>query len=445
MDVRKAVTKIYLMNQLPIELRHMLQFIKIAEASLSSGVPIIVKDDCIIVNKNVIKDESTLLKYLVHGAMHIIFNHVKRYNNVKGIIPPDIYSMAANAFINEMLYQLAYNIDKFNTAKIDVNKSEKIKDIKKLFKLDKSSDLEDFLQKDIFLNDIEKLFDISIEDALAMTVEQLAYEIYKRMRKEEDNRAFASNESNCNTCSVGQEDNVQHYNYMTLDLHNMVDGELIQDAPDITDEMRFILIDRVLESIKGVGTNGGNFAELVKAKEHSQFDWRKYLEKFARDYDLYGKKIYDVRRTPMKINKLNPDLLGTKFMYKGYPRYLYAVIDTSGSIPTEFLEDVFGKFSKLIKMSRIKVYYFDVDFYGPVVLRSKKDFENIEVHGRGGTSPKKVLNHLKDEMNDNDVMIFISDFEFDRNDIVFIPKNSLWIKYENIINIKVDRDPYKLF
>lgn len=442
MDIRNAVRKIYLMNQIPIELRHMLQFIKIAEASLS-GVPIIAKDDCIIVNKNAIKDESTLLKYLVHGAMHIIFNHVKRYNNVKGIIPPEIYSMAANAFINEMLYQLAYRMNKFTTAIDDANKSEKIKDIKNLFKLDKSSDLEDFLQKDVFLNDIQALFDIRIKDALAMTVEQLAYEIYKRMQQKEDEISYTSSGSNCNTCSVEQEDDIQHY--MTLDLHNMVDGELIQDAPDITDDMRFTLINRVLEGIKAVGNDQGNFAELVKAKEHSQFDLRKYLEKFARDYDLYGKKIYDVRRTPMKINKLNPDLLGTKFMYKGYPRYIYAVIDSSGSIPTEFLEDVFGKFSKLIKMSRIKVYYFDVDFYGPMVLRSKKDFENIEVHGRGGTSPKKVLNHLKDEINDNDVMIFISDFEFDRNDIVFIPKNSLWIKYESEINIKADRDPYKLF
>jgi predicted metal-dependent peptidase len=444
MDIRNAVRKIYLMNQIPIEIRHMLQFIKIVETSLS-GVPIIAKDDCIIVNRNVIKDESTLLKYLVHGAMHIILNHVKRYNNVKEIIPPDIYNVAANAFINEILYQLAYKIDKFTTTKIYATKSEKIEDIKKMFKLGKSSDLEDFLKKDIFLNDIEELFGIRIEDALAMTVEQLAYEIYKRMQQKEDKRASINSESNCNTCSVKQENNIQHYNYKTLDFNNMIDGELIQDAPDITDNMRFVLIDRVLESIKNVGTNGGNFVELVKAKEHSQFDWRKYLEKFARDYDLYGKKIYDVRRTPMKINKLNPDLLGIKFMYKGYPRYLYAVIDTSGSIPTEFLEDVFGKFSKLIKMSRIKVYYFDVDFYGPVVLRSKKDFENIEVHGRGGTSPKKVLNHLKDEINDNDVMIFISDFEFDRNDIVFIPKNSLWIKYESIINIKADRDPYKLF
>ena len=442
MDIRNAVRKIYLMNLIPIEIRHMLQFIKIAEASLS-GVPIIAKDDCIIVNKNAIKDESTLLKYLVHGAMHIIFNHVKRYNNVKEIIPPDIYNMAANAFINEMLYQLACKIDKFNTPKIDATKSRKIEDIKKMFKLDKSSDLEDFLQKDIFLNDIEVLFDIRMKDALAMTLEQLAYEIYKRMQRKGDKRASINSESNCNTCSVEQENDIQHY--MTLDLHNMVNGELIQDAPDITDDMRITLINRVLESIKDAGTEQGNFAELVKAKEHSQFDWRKYLEKFARDYDLYGKKIYDVRRTPMKINKLNPDLLGTKFIYKGYPRYLYAVIDTSASIPTEFLEDVFGKFSKLIKMSRIKVYYFDVDFYGPVVLRSKKDFENIEVHGRGGTSPKKVLNHLKDEINDNNVMIFISDFEFDRNDIVFIPKNSLWIKYESIINIKADRDPYKLF
>lgn len=444
MDIRNTVRKIYLMNQIPIELRHMLQFIKIAEASLSV-VPIIVNDDCIIVNRNVIKDESTLLKYLVHGAMHIIFNHIKRYNNVKEIIPPDIYNMAANAFINEIIYQLAYKIDKFTTTKIYANKNEKIEDIKKMFKLGKSSDLGDFLKKDIFLNDIEELFDIRIEDALAMTIEQLAYEIYKRMQQKEDKGTSINSESNCNTCSVKQENNIQHYNYMTLDFNNMIDGELIQDAPDITDDMRFILINRVLESIKDVGTNRGNFVELVKAKEHSQFDWRKYLEKFARDYDLYGKKIYDVRRTPMKINKLNPDLLGTKFMYKGYPRYLYTVIDTSASIPTEFLEDVFGKFSKLIKMSRIKVYYFDVDFYGPVILRSKKDFENIEVHGRGGTSPKKVLNHLKDEINDNDVMIFISDFVFDRNDIVFIPKNSLWIKYESIINIKADRDPYKLF
>ena len=444
MDIRNAVRKIYLMNQIPIELRHMLQFIKIAEASLS-GVPIMVKDDCIIVNRNVIKDESTLLKYLVHGAMHIIFNHIKRYNNVKEIIPPDIYNMAANAFINEIIYQLAYKIDKFTTTKIYANKNEKIEDIKKMFKIGKSSDLGDFLKKDIFLNDIEELFGIRIEDALTMTIEQLAYEIYKRMQQKEDKGTSINSESNCNTCSVKQENNIQHYNYMTLDFNNMIDGELIQDAPDITDDMRFILINRVLESIKDVGTNRGNFVELVKAKEHSQFDWRKYLEKFARDYDLYGKKIYDVRRTPMKINKLNPDLLGTKFMYKGYPRYLYAVIDTSGSIPTEFLEDVFGKFSKLIKMSRIKVYYFDVDFYGPVILRSKKDFENIEVRGRGGTSPKKVLNHLKDKMNDNDVMIFISDFVFDRNDIVFIPKNSLWIKYESIINIKADRDPYKLF
>jgi predicted metal-dependent peptidase len=444
MDIRNAVRKIYLMNQIPIELRHMLQFMKIAEASLS-GVPIIVKDDCIIVNRNVIKDESTLLKYLVHGAMHIIFNHIKRYNNVKEIIPPDIYNMAANAFINEIIYQLAYKIDKFNITKIYVNKNEKIEDIKKMFKLGKSSDLEDFLKKDVFLNDIEELFGIGIEDALAMTIEQLAYEIYKRMQQKKDKGTSINSESNCNTCSVKQENNIRHYNYMTLDFNNMIDGELIQDAPDITNDMRFILINRVLESIKDVGTNRGNFIELVKAKEHSQFDWRKYLEKFARDYDLYGKKIYDVRRTPMKINKLNPDLLGTKFMYKGYPRYLYAVIDTSASIPTKFLEDVFGKFSKLIKMSRIKVYYFDVDFYGPVILRSKKDFENIEVHGRGGTSPKKVLNHLKDEINDNDVMIFISDFVFDRNDIVFIPKNSLWIKYESIINIKADRDPYKLF
>ena len=444
MDIRNALRKIYLMNQIPIEIRHMLQFIKIAEASLS-GVPIIVKDDCIIVNRNVIKDESTLLKYLVHGAMHIIFNHIKRYNNVKEIIPPDIYNMAANAFINEIIYQLAYKIDKFNTTKNYANKNEKIEDIKKMFKLGKSSDLGDFLKKDIFLNDIEELFDIRIEDALAMTIEQLAYEIYKRMQQKEDEGTSINSESNCNTCSVKQENNIQHYNYMTLDFNNMIDGELIQDAPDITDDMRFILINRVLESIKDVGTNRGNFVELVKAKEHSQFNWRKYLEKFARNYDLYGKKIYDVRRTPMKINKLNPDLLGTKFMYKGYPRYLYAVIDTSASIPTEFLEDVFGKFSKLIKMSRIKVYYFDVDFYGPVILRSKKDFENIKVRGRGGTSPKKVLNHLKDQINDNDVMIFISDFVFDRNDIVFVPKNSLWIKYESIINIKADRDPYKLF
>jgi len=444
MDIRNAVRKIYLMNQIPIEIRYMLQFIKIAEASLS-GVPMIVKDDCIIVNRNVIKDESTLLKYLVHGAMHIIFNHIKRYNNVKGIIPPDIYNMAANAFINEIIYQLAYKIDKFNTAKTYANKNEKIEDIKKMFKLGKSSDLGDFLKKDIFLNDIEELFDIKAEDALAMTIEQLAYEIYKRMQQKEDKGTSINSKSDCNTCSVKQENNIQHYNYMTLDFNNMIDGELIQDAPDITDDMRLILINRVLESIKAVGTNRGNFVELVKAKEHSQFDWRKYLEKFARDYDLYGKKIYDVRRTPMKINKLNPDLLGTKFMYKGYPRYLYAVIDTSASIPTEFLEDVFGKFSRLIKMSRIKVYYFDVDFYGPVILRSKKDFENIEVRGRGGTSPKEVLNHLKDEINDNDVMIFISDFVFNRNDIVFIPKNSLWIKYESIINIKADRDPYKLF
>jgi predicted metal-dependent peptidase len=439
MDIRNAVRKIYLMNQIPIELRHMLQFVKIAEASLS-GVPIMVKDDCIIVNRNVVKDESTLLKYLVHGAMHIIFNHIKRYNNVKEIIPPDIYNMAANAFINEIIYQLAYT-----TTKTYANKNEKIESIKKMFKLDKSSDLGDLLKKDVFLNDIEELFGIKIEDALAMTIEQLAYEIYKRMPRKEDEGTSMNSESDCNTCSVKQENDIQHYNYMTLDFNNMIDGELIQDAPDITDDMRFILINRVLEGIKNVGTNRGNFVELVKAKEHSQFDWRKYLEKFARDYDLYGKKIYDVRRTPMKINKLNPDLLGTKFMYKGYPRYLYAVIDTSASIPTEFLEDVFGKFSKLIKMSRIKVYYFDVDFYGPVILRSKKDFENIEVHGRGGTSPEKVLNHLKDEINDNDVMIFISDFVFDRNDIVFIPKNSLWIKYESIINIKADRDPYKLF
>ena len=131
MDIRNAVRKIYLMNQIPIELRHMLQFVKIAEASLTD-TPMIAKDDCIIVNKNAIKDESTLLKYLVHGAMHIIFNHVKRYNNVKGIIPPDIYNMAANAFINEILYQLAYKNDKFTTATIDASKSEKIKDIKKI-------------------------------------------------------------------------------------------------------------------------------------------------------------------------------------------------------------------------------------------------------------------------------------------------------------------------
>lgn len=178
-----------------------------------------------------------------------------------------------------------------------------------------------------------------------------------------------------------------------------LNGDLIDDGSEDSikkQEADKIISDamvRVEMSNSSCGSEPGSLMEIVKKMRKSELDWRKLLRKYLiaststdSSFARPDKRMYYQRSIyPGQIADEENSLKGVK-----------VCIDTSGSISSSDIEYFCGQVYSLVKQFKIEaeLIYWDASIQSTGEFTGYKEFERVDISGRGGTDPSVVFNYF---------------------------------------------------
>jgi predicted metal-dependent peptidase len=167
-------------------------------------------------------------------------------------------------------------------------------------------------------------------------------------------------------------------------------AEVLQQAAwqaNVPDELRAAI------QAQGIGTQPGHEEYLVRSDARGKLDWRQLLRRYV------GQALEpspSLNRPPRRL----PDLVGIvpSRNYRPLRPKVLAIIDSSGSIMDEPLEEIAGELSRLARSHAVTVVECDAAIHKTYAFRGKLE----PILGRGGTDlrppfePKFLAKHRPD-------------------------------------------------
>lgn len=199
----------------------------------------------------------------------------------------------------------------------------------------------------------------------------------------------------------GYNQNVVQNSYKKVDINIKVDDarDLIDKGEDQSEKMQKsnkIVADaavRVDMSSTGIGSEPGLMEALARKLLNSEINWKRLLKKYliaatSRDssFNRPDKRMYYQNAIyPGSIAEDSDEIHGIK-----------VCIDTSGSISDEDLGNFMGQVWQLCKTYKVKaeLIYWDASIESTGEFTGYKEFERVNVYGRGGTNPTVVFDYL---------------------------------------------------
>lgn len=169
------------------------------------------------------------------------------------------------------------------------------------------------------------------------------------------------------------------------------------DDPDMAKQKADKLISdamvRVEMSSSGIGTDACKLMAMVRNILKSELDWRKLLRKY----------LISAVATDSSFSRPDKRMYYQKSIYPGQVcedsntvKGVKVCIDTSGSVSDTDLQYFFGQVFDLVSKFHIEaeLIYWDAEVASVGEFKSFKEFERVDVMGRGGTEPGCVFNYF---------------------------------------------------
>lgn len=183
----------------------------------------------------------------------------------------------------------------------------------------------------------------------------------------------------------------------------MVIREGAQPAPKNEDE----IIREIMKASRMAGTLPGNLKEEIEKFSKAVLPWKRFIR------ETFAHSIRSIRRTFTRPNR----------RYDWLPRYTIEfggkaviLIDTSGSISKEELEQFLGEVYECLKYGEAVVITWDTKVHDVFELKSRNDITKVEIRGRGGTSIKEALEKAKEYTDPSATTVVLSDFYISESD-----------------------------
>lgn len=178
-----------------------------------------------------------------------------------------------------------------------------------------------------------------------------------------------------------------------------VNGDLINtgdDADSLKQSADKIVSDalvRVEMNGTGIGDQPGGLLSIIKEMLKSELDWRKLLRKYLiaatvsdSSFSHPDKRMYYQRSIyPGQVKDEENQVKGVK-----------VCIDTSGSISDEDIMYFCGQVYDLTKQFKIdaELIYWDTSVESTGNFTGYKEFQRVDIVGRGGTEPSVIFNYF---------------------------------------------------
>lgn len=181
-----------------------------------------------------------------------------------------------------------------------------------------------------------------------------------------------------------------------------VDNHQIWDETDVSqDDARQLVHDMARQATeKSRGHSPGHLTEILETLNKPIIKWREILRQYL------GKHVGNKRQTWSRVNRRYG------FGVKGISRHAAAdvsvIIDTSGSISTQELEQFFGEIEAISYKAKVNVLQWDANFQGYNRYR-RGDWRTMECKGRGGTNMVAPVDWLEQNNLIGDICIMLTD------------------------------------
>jgi predicted metal-dependent peptidase len=187
------------------------------------------------------------------------------------------------------------------------------------------------------------------------------------------------------------------------------DWEQMKQLDDTTQQLVDAQIGHLLNQVadqveKSQGNVPGEIKDILdvfNTIEPPKFDWRGYIRRFA------GKSVKTyTKKSRRQYNKRMPEFPGLKIKQQ---KHILVGIDTSGSVNNDELKEFYNEIWHMYKTgSEVTVVHCDTH------IRKVEKFNprnEVEVHGRGGTSFQPVINYFNENFHKFSCLMYLTDGE----------------------------------
>ena len=178
----------------------------------------------------------------------------------------------------------------------------------------------------------------------------------------------------------------------TLLIESKILSNQIETRNDtLTNEQKEYLVSSIIEECKkSIGTLPQELDKLlyVKKLEPPVINWKKKLKCF-----FQGSKLKEFKSTKKRESKRFPDSPGKKPLLKGNSTL---IIDTSGSISNEDLDEVLNELNYIYKESDVTIILCDTKVHSIFKYKGEKTFK---IKGGGGTNLSPAIEYINNQSN----------------------------------------------
>lgn len=148
---------------------------------------------------------------------------------------------------------------------------------------------------------------------------------------------------------------------------------------------------------KMMGSGKGTFEEMIDVRLNKIIKWDKLV--LENSHKIFKKK-NDYSRIHKKSNYNNYPLIPRRRNEKG--KKFFIGIDTSGSMNTESIMDFLGSLCNLVKSNNaiLDIMECDSEKQDVIRIKNKKELNQFNIKGRGGTSFKPFIDYITENKCD---------------------------------------------
>ena len=202
-----------------------------------------------------------------------------------------------------------------------------------------------------------------------------------------DNDGGGSDESKSDLSKYGQ----------TLDDHS------VWQQSDMDEDAARQLVKNACDYASGqaAGDVPGHLKDAIGALNKPIVRWRELLRQYL------GRHIGNSRMTYSRRNR-RQDAFGLPGKSHRAAATATVIVDTSGSISKEYLQQFFAEIEAIAYKTKVKILQWDHAFQGYEGYR-RGAWKNFKINGRGGTDMAAPVRWLKENRLVNDVQIMLTD------------------------------------
>lgn len=181
------------------------------------------------------------------------------------------------------------------------------------------------------------------------------------------------------------------------------DHSLWKNSEMSPDEIRQLIHDTTVQAVqRSQGKIPGHLAELLKELAKPIVSWRQILRQF------FGRHLGDRRKTYSRRDRRR-DIFGLPGLSHHAAARASCIVDTSGSITTEDLEQFFAEIEAIAYRTRLCLLQWDTAFQGFIGRYRRGQWKKVKIKGRGGTDMAAPVEWLEQNGLVGDVCVMLTD------------------------------------